>query len=383
MFGKRKICVVTGSRADFGILYSLMQAIKDDPDLQLQVMLTGSQLVMDDQFTITAVIETLLYKDSAVSITKAIGLGVIGFADAFNEHEPDLVVVAGDRYEIFAAACAAMIANIPIAHLHGGESTEAMLDEAMRHSITKMSHLHFVAAEPYRERVLQLGENPEYVFNFGAPCLDILEIFADLKRFSLIKKEIFGREIGFEFGKLNFLVTYHPVTLSETSPRKAVQALCQALDYFPEAHIIFTQQNHDLHNYLIGDLLCDYAEQHANRMKIYWDLGDMIYYNAMCCCDVVLGNSSSGIIAAPVLKKPTVNLGDRQTGRLKASSIIDCAENTTAIVQAIAKALSSEFQATLKEVESLYGQGQVSMKIKEVLKSVKLEGILLKKFYSR
>ena len=383
---QRKICIVTGTRAEYGHLYWLMREIKEDTGLELQVIATGAhlspefgltyQIIEADGFAISAKVEMLLSSDSPVGITKSMGLGLIGFADALAQLKPDLLVVLGDRYESLVAAQAAMIARIPIAHLHGGETTEGVIDEAIRHAITKMAHLHFVAAESYRARVIQLGETPKCVFNFGAPGLD------HLQRLPLLNKNEFEGAIDFKLGKITFLVTYHPVTLSTEPPQKAIEELLAAFDQFPDAHIILTKQNADTDGRVIGELLDAYGARYPHRVKVYPTLGYHRYLSAIQHTTVVIGNSSSGVIEAPAMKKPTVNIGERQTGRLKASSVIDCLENSNSIVAAIRKALSLEFQQTLATVTSPYGVGNVAVRIKDILKKQDLKRIVFKKFHN-
>ena len=380
----RKICVVTGSRAEYGSLYWLMKEIEKDQELELDVIVTGThlspefgltyQIIEKDGFNISAKIEMLLSSDSPEGISKSLGLGVISFADVLNKLHPDILVVLGDRYEIFAAAQTAMIAKIPIAHLYGGESTEGAIDEAIRHAITKMAHLHFVGAEPYRKRVIQLGEDPKRVFNFGAIQLDYLQ------KFTLLNLEEFEKSIDFKLAKKNFLVTYHSVTLSQESPKKGVNALLEALDHFGDVNIIFTGHNADSDGRVIGKMIEDYVNNNPTRAKYYTSLGQLNYLSAIKNVDVVVGNSSSGISEVPAMKKPTVNIGLRQEGRIKAKSVIDCDESKEAIVKAIQKALSADFQEKLNNMGSIFGNIEVAPRIKEVLKNVNLEGILIKKF---
>jgi UDP-N-acetylglucosamine 2-epimerase (non-hydrolysing)/GDP/UDP-N,N'-diacetylbacillosamine 2-epimerase (hydrolysing) len=268
-----------------------------------------------------------------------------------------------------------MVARIPIAHLHGGETTEGVIDEAIRHAITKMAHFHFVAAEPYRRRVIQLGESPERVMNYGAPGLD------HLKRLKLLNREEFESAINFTLDELTFLVTYHPVTLNKEEIKPYVLSLFEALAQFPNAKIIFTKSNADTNGRMINELIDNFVSNNPKISAAYTSLGQLRYLSALKHVNVVIGNSSSGIIEAPVFKKPTVNIGDRQRGRLYAPSIINCNEETQSIVMAIRKALSASFLESIKTVKSIYGVGDVSVKIKEYLKTVDLRNILKKKFY--
>lgn len=382
---KRKICVVTGSRSEYGLLYWLMKEIKEDQDLQLQIIATGMhlstefgntyKLIEEDGFIIDAKVEMLLSSDSSVAITKSLGLATIGFADALERLKPDIVVLLGDRYEILAAAQAAMLARIPIAHISGGEVTEGAIDDAIRHAISKMSHLHFVAAEPYRKRLIQLGENPGQVFNYGDVGLD------NINRQKLMSRKQLEKDLNFSFGELSFLVTYHAVTLGKKSPEESIRVLLQALDKFPKAKIIITKSNADAGGRIINQAIDDYALKQPDTVLVSTSLGQLRYLSAMKHFSVVIGNSSSGIVEAPYLKTPTVNVGIRQQGRLKAASIIDCDESAKSIITAINKALSPEFQQSLKNVKSLYGVGDASTRIKQNLKKVKLNGLLVKKFY--
>lgn len=372
---KRKICIVTGTRAEYGLLYWLMKEVAADPDLQLQIITTGMHLspefgltyqqIEADGFTIDAKVEMLLSSDSPVGIAKSMGLGIIGFADALDRLLPDILVLLGDRFEILAAAQAAMVSRIPIAHISGGETTEGAFDEGIRHAITKMAQWHFVAAEPYRKRVIQMGEAPERVFNVGAPGLDHLANLQWLDRSEL------EAALDIALGVPLFLVTYHPVTLSSVSPAAAMEELLAALDQFPDATVVFTYPNADTGARALIDCIDTWVGRHAKRARAIVSLGQQRYLSLMREADVVIGNSSSGLSEAPALKKATVNLGDRQKGRLKASSVIDAAETEVDISAAINKALAEEFRCTLADTISLYGYGNVSTKIKGLLKTAR------------
>lgn len=379
----RKICVVTGTRAEYGLLYWLMKEIQSDTDLQLQLIVTGMHLspefgltyrtIEEDGFIIDAKVEMLLSSDTPVGIAKSIGLGVIGFADALDRLKPDVMVVLGDRYEILATTQAALVGRIPVAHIHGGETTEGAIDESIRHAITKMSHLHFVAAEPYRTRVIQLGEHPDTVFNVGALGIE------NIKRLQLLDRSQLEQSIDFELGTSCFLVTYHPATLGAVEPAAAMQALLDALDLFPDAKIIFTKPNSDTDGRFLIQMIDEYALLNKDRVAVFTSMGQVRYLSALQLVDAVIGNSSSGIIEAPACNIPTVNIGDRQSGRLKAASIIDCQETTESIVKAISKALSSPFSEVVKQGVSLYGYGESASHIKDRLKHANLSST--KRFY--
>lgn len=384
MVKKRKIAVITGSRAEYGLLYWLMKDIVADPLLELQLIVTGMHLSAEfgmtyqrieaDGFSIAGKVESLLSSDTGVGIAKSVGLGVIGFADLFDQLKPDMVLVLGDRFEILAAAQAALFAKIPISHLYGGEVTEGAYDEAIRHSITKMAHLHFVAHETYRKRVIQLGELPQRVFTVG------LLAFEHLKRSELLNRQALQKVLNFTFGKLIFLVTFHPTTLGIETPETEVMTLLHALDQFPQATIVFTKANADEGGRKINCLLQCYVSKHASRTILFDNLGSQKYLSVMKTADVVIGNSSSGLIEAPTLGKPTINIGDREKGRLLAPSVLSCAVNSQKIVKAIKKALSPDFKENLKQSKQFYGRGNVSQKILKVIKTVVLEKSLAKTF---
>jgi len=362
-----------------------MTAIRENPDLTLQLVVTGSHLskqygetyreVEGDGFKIDARVDLELGDDSPVRIARAMGLAIEGIARAFSDLKPDLVLVLGDRYEILAAAQAALVSRIPLAHLHGGDVTEGVIDDSMRHAITSMAHLHFVAADEFKNRVIQLGQTPPTVFNVGAIALD------SILKLPLLSRDELSRDIGFRFETPTFLVTSHPVTIDPRGVKPAFENLLRALDLFPEAHILFTHANADSGGLLINQMIDAYVARHPTRTAARASLGQLRYLSAIRCADVVLGNSSSGLIEAPAFKKPTVNIGDRQKGRPRASSVIDCSEETPAIEAAIRRALSKDFQATLKNVKSPYGgQGNTSQLILDQLLSTDLSKLIPKHF---
>lgn len=382
---RRKICVVTGSRAEYGLLYWLIKEIQADSDLELQVVVTGMHLspefgltwkhVESDGFIIQRKVEMLLSSDTPAGIAKSIGLGVIGFADVLESLQPDVLVVLGDRFEIFAACQAAMVHRIPIAHIHGGELTEGAVDDAIRHAITKMSHLHFTAAEGYRQRVIQLGEQPQRVFNVGAPGLD------NISRLCLLDRAQLEEAIGFKLGRRNVLVTFHPVTLEKATAAGQFGNLLHVLDHFTDMHIIFTLPNADAGGRVVIEMIGQYRQRFPGRVASFVSLGTLRYLSALQYMDAVVGNSSSGLIEAPAFKIGTINIGDRQKGRLCADSVIHCEPEIDAIFNAFERLFSAEFQKTLEAVENPYGDGGASVKIKALLKSQALDGLLKKGFY--
>lgn len=383
---KKKIAVVTGTRAEYGLLYWVIKGIKDDHDLELQLLVTGMHLspefgmtvnkIEEDEIPITKKIETLLSSDTTIGISKSMGLGMISFAEAFSELEPDLCVVLGDRFEIFSAVSAAMIARIPIAHCHGGEATEGLIDEPIRHSISKMSHLHFTSTEEYRKRVIQLGEQPDRVFNVGALGIE------NIHRLKLLDRKEFEESIKFELGNPTFLVTFHPVTLEDKSAKKQCIALLKALDNFPESKVIFTMPNADTDGRIIIDLFEKYVSENPDRTIAFKSLGQLRYLSALQFVDVVIGNSSSGLIEVPSFKIPTVNIGDRQKGRVSGPTVIHSDYDYVNIKESIKKALGSKFLDSIKDAKNLYDQGFSSDKILSVLKNYSLDNILKKRFYN-
>jgi UDP-hydrolysing UDP-N-acetyl-D-glucosamine 2-epimerase len=380
----RKICVFTGTRAEYGLLYWLMKEIEADPGLTLQVLVSGSHLssafgatwrqIEADGFSVDAKVDMKLESDEPVALARSMALGLAGSAEALDRLKPDILVVLGDRYEALAAAEAAMLLRIPIAHIHGGEATEGAFDDGIRHAITKLSHLHFTAAEPYRERIIQMGEAPARVYNVGAPGLDYIS------RTKLATRSKFESETGFTFGPRNLLVTYHPTTLDMTPQDQGIGALLSALDRVSEAHVIFTKANADPGGRLINSLIEAWSSRNAVRALCVPSLGQRLYLSAISLCDAVIGNSSSGIIEAPALGRPTVNIGRRQDGRLRTPSIIDCPENVDAIEGAIWRALSPAMKDVAARGDSPYGTAGASARIKDVLATHSFDRLLSKHF---
>ena len=381
----RKICVVTGTRAEFGLLRCLFNEIRDDDQLELQIVATGMHLspefgmtynaIEEAGFYISKKVEMLLSSDSPIGISKSIGLGVISFSEVLQELSPDIVVILGDRFEMLAVAIAAMNSRIPIGHIHGGETTEGAVDESIRHCITKMSHLHFTATEVYQKRVVQLGEPPQRVFNTGAPGLD------NIDELELLGREEFEDSINFPLNKNNILVTFHPVTLEDDTSELHFNEILRALDELKDTHIIFTKPNADRNGRIIIKMIDDYINTNSDRARAFTSLGQKRYLSALKFVDAVVGNSSSGLIEAPSFKVATVNIGDRQKGRIKAKSVIDCEPKYKLIKSAILKALSNDFKKNLQSVKNPYGRGGTSRKIKEVLKEFDLADILKKRFF--
>jgi GDP/UDP-N,N'-diacetylbacillosamine 2-epimerase (hydrolysing) len=380
----RKICVITGTRAEYGLLRWVMQGIKDDPELKLQTIVTGMHLspefgltyqaIEEDGFQIDRKVEMLTSSDTAVGIAKSMGLGLIGFADALHELQPDLVVVLGDRFEIFSAVSAALVARIPVAHLHGGETTEGAFDEALRHSITKMSHLHFVAAEKYRERVIQLGEQPDCVFMVGGLGID------NIKRLRLLSRSELEDSIDFKLGLKNLLITFHPVTLESVTVENQLEELLTALSALKDTQLIFTLPNADEGSRGLIKMIENFVNRFPNA-RAYSSLGQLRYLSCIAQVDGVVGNSSSGLLEVPSFKKGAINIGDRQRGRLQAESVINCAPTLGSIAEALNRLYSAEFKSELNQVTNPYGEGGASEKVVKILKSCPIEGIIKKHFY--
>jgi UDP-N-acetyl-D-glucosamine 2-epimerase, UDP-hydrolysing len=370
---KKTICVVTGSRADFGIFLPLLGKIKKAGDFNLQLIATGSHLSAKfgstyreigwEGYKITRKIDIELVSDSEIGICRSIGLGVAGFAEALNELKPDLVILLGDRFEILACAIASHVSRIPIAHIHGGERTEGAIDDAFRHAITKMSLLHFPSAEEYRHRIIQLGESPDRVFNVGALGID------NIKRCRLLDKAVLEKKIGFKFAARNILVTFHPVTLESGSAKAQFKELLDAIDSFRNIGVVFTKPNADTGNKVIRDLMDAYVKKNKPRVICFDNMGTLRYLSALRAVTAVVGNSSSGIIEAPSFGIPTVSIGDRQNGRLMAKSIINCKPRAKEIRNAIKKALSPEYIKFCKTVTNPHGNGDAAEKIYKVIKA--------------
>tara|TARA_B100000035_G_C21034686_1_gene570241 strand:+ start:3952 stop:5121 length:1170 start_codon:yes stop_codon:yes gene_type:complete len=381
---KIKICVVTGTRADYGLLFWLLKDLEQDEMFELDLVATGMHLSAEFGFTykeiekdfkISKKIEMSLASDSPKNITKAMGNAQILFADAYDEIKPDIVLVLGDRYEILSSVIAAMMARIPIAHLHGGESSEGLIDEPIRHSITKMSQLHFCATERYKSRIIQMGENPDRVFNVGGMGIE------NIKRLQLLSKTEFEQSTGVKIDKKNLLITFHPVTFEKNSSKKQFQEVLDAVTELNDTSLIFTKANSDIDGKVINQMIDEYAGRNSSNSYAFVSMGQLKYLSAMQFIDGIVGNSSSGLTEAPTFKIGTINIGDRQKGRIKAKSVIDCLPNKASIKNALKKLYSKDFQSNLSEVENPYGDGCASKYIIETLKTIKLENILKKEFF--
>lgn len=384
---KKKICIVTGTRAEYGLLKPLIDKVGKDSELELQLIVTGMHLspeygltykeIEKQGYKIDEKIEMLLSSDTPVGISKTMGLAMISFSEVYERLKPDMVIVLGDRYEIFCAASSAMISRIPIAHLHGGEITEGVVDECIRHAITKMSYLHFTSIDEYRNRVIQLGEHPDRVFNVGAIGIE------NIKNMKLLSKKELEKDIKFEFGKKTVLVTFHPVTLENNSAKKQFTELLDALDEIRDLRIILTKANSDTDGRIINSMIDEYVERNKDKAITYTSMGQLRYLSAMRYVDAVVGNSSSGIIEAPSFKVPTINIGDRQKGRFQAESVINCRPEKKDILESFKKAFSYEFKNKIKDIRNPYGDGTVSDKVIEIIKMYLNENLIdiKKKFY--
>ena len=379
---KQRVCAVTGSRAEYGLLYPLLRALQQDAEFELSIIATGTHLspafgltykaIESDGFTIDAKVEMLISSDAPIGIAKSVGLGVIGLADALERLAPDMVMVLGDRYESFAAAQAAMFLRIPLVHLCGGDSTEGAIDEAIRHSITKMACMHFVTHEVAARRVRQMGEDPDYVFNVGSTGLDARRFFPQLDR------ETLARRLDFEFRAHNLLVTFHPVTLAGDLGLNQLEELLRALDSLGDEYaIMFTGANADAAGSTVMKRLLEFAETRA-RARVYTSLGQQLYYSAIAQVDAVVGNSSSGLYEVPSFHKPTVDIGERQLGRVAAASVIHCEPKADEIAAAIGRALTMDCSAAVNP----YGDGESVKRITSVLRLAVDKGKLLRKRFN-
>lgn len=382
----RKICVITGSRAEYGLLSGLMRAIKQDNELQLQIIATNMHLspefgltykeIEKDGFIIDKKVEMLLSSDTPNATSKSVGLATIGFADAFEDLKPDMIVVLGDRYEILSAVSTALFYKIPVAHLHGGEITEGAYDDCIRHAITKMSHLHFTSTEEYRKRVIQMGENPANVHYVGAIGVE------NIKNIEPLSKVELEESLNFKFGDKSLLVTYHPVTLENNTASEQCKNLLEALNEFPDYNIIFTLPNSDTDGRIIIKMIQDYVRINSDRCMCIPSLGLKRYLSTLKYVDAVIGNSSSGIIEVPSFGIPTLDIGDRQKGRIAAESVIHCGTSKTEIIKGMEFILSSNFRDFVKDVVNPYSRPQTTQSILREIKKINLDNLIHKSFYN-
>lgn len=383
---KRKICVVTGSRAEYGLLYWIIKGIHEDRELELLLIVTGMHLsrefgltvkiIENDGFPIAQRIDVRLSSDSEVGIASSIGFGIPGFAKAYARLKPDILLVLGDRFEILAAVSAALPFRIPVAHIHGGESTEGLIDESIRHAVSKMSHIHFASTEKYRRRIIQMGESSACVFSYGAPGLD------NIYKLKLLNREKIFRELGIPQGKKVAVVTYHPVTLEKNTSGFQINELVAAIKKFSDMYFIFTYGNADTEGRVIIDKIKSYIKKYPESGKVFISLGQVKYLSLLKQACVMIGNSSSGIIEAASFELPVVNIGDRQRGRLHGKNVINVKEcKRDGIKNAMRKALSDKFKHSLRGLKNPYGDGSASREIVNKLKAVKLGEKLIKKHF--
>ena len=382
----KKIVIVTATRAEYGLLAPIIKKFMNEPDMDIRVAVTGAHLspefgmtvkeIESDGIPIDKKIEILMSSDTPVAISKSMGLALISFAEYFEESKPDALMLLGDRYETLAVACAAMNARIPIIHLYGGEATEGAIDEAVRNAITKMSFLHFTSTEEYKHRVIQMGEAPDRVFCVGAMGVE------NAKNVKLLSKKELEKEIGFSLGDKYAVLTFHPVTLESNTAESQTNELLQAIIKVPDINFLCTKANADADGRIINKLIEKYAEEYPN-IHLVDSLGAKRYLSALSHSEFVIGNSSSGIVEVPSFKIPTINIGDRQLGRIQAESIINCEPQENRIFEAIKKAMSKEFKDRLDNIKNPYGDGNTSVKILDIIKDFFTnEKIVLKKnFY--
>lgn len=382
----KKIAVVTGTRADYGLLKPVIENIQINPDLALSLLVTGMHMspefgltykeIENDGYSISAKIEMLLSADTPSGIMKSMGIEMISFADVFEREQPDLLLILGDRFEALVAAVAAMVNRIPIAHIAGGELTEGAIDEAIRHSITKMSHLHFTATDVYRKRVIQLGEQPQNVYNVGALGVD------NVKKVKLLDKNELEEEIGFEISSNTIMLTYHPVTLENMTAYQQFKNILGFLDRHREFRIIFTKANSDMDGRTINKMIDEYVKINSDRCVAYTSMGQLRYLSALRFCCAVVGNSSSGIVEAPSFHVPTINIGDRQKGRIHGKSVISCSNDIEDIERAFQQIRQYDFRELIKNTKNPYEGKDTAEQIVKIMNKELKSGISLKKkFY--
>jgi GDP/UDP-N,N'-diacetylbacillosamine 2-epimerase (hydrolysing) len=384
---KKKIAIITGSRAEYGLLYWVIKSVHESPEYDLQLCVTGMHLsekfgntidnIKQDGFSIAAEVNIQLEDNSEQGVSNSMALCIQGFSKIWPKLKPDLVIVLGDRFEILASVASTIPFKIPIAHCHGGESTEGAFDDQIRHAITKLSHLHFASSRRYADRIIQMGEPPENVFNVGAFGIE------SILNLNLLERKELESQINFTFHKANFLITYHPVTLSETSSKSQFQEVLRALENYKDTGFIFTYPNADNDSDGIIELIYEFAQNHAETSLVVKSLGQLRYLSSLKEVDLVIGNSSSGIIEVPYFKIPTINIGNRQKGRDFPKSVINCVCSAKEIKNSIDRSLSMEFTKQLKDTKMIYGDGTVSKSVMKILNE-RINSIQLNKpFYEK
>ena len=382
----KKVCVVTGTRAEYGLLKGLIVRLSEESDIATKLVVTGAHLSQQYGMTLSEIEKDnikidkkikIIYDESDETTSEIMAKTLMEFGSYFKNNDIDLLIVLGDRYEIYAACIAAMNSRIPIAHLHGGEVTEGAMDDAMRHCITKMSALHFTSTETYKKRVIQLGEAPEKVFNVGAICVD------NIRKQKLLSKFELEENIKIELGDKYAVATYHPVTLDNNNVREEIETLVKAMLLKNDYKYIITKANADEGGNIVNKYLDEIKNQYSDRLLVVDSLGMLRYLTALKYCKFVIGNSSSGIIEAPVMGIPTINIGTRQKGRLRCDSIIDIDMDEKQIIKAIELAETEEMQKKAENNFDIYGSGNTAEKIVEIIKKeFKNDGInIVKKFY--
>ena len=381
----RKIVVFTSSRAEYGLLRRVITRIQECNNLELKLLASGTHLVSRHGRTIKEIqmdgiteiecVDINVKDDSAMGILNSMGKAMEKYGHYLYNLSPDILLLLGDRYETFCCAAAAQVCKVPVAHIHGGERTEGLVDEAFRHSITKMSHLHFPCCNEYKQRIVQMGEDPETVHNVGSLGVE------NIRNMDLLSLNKLEALLGFKLDRPFFLITFHPVTLEKISPGEQFSELLAALDDYPDFKFIFTGANADTNGAIINKMINEYVRRHPDKCFARASLGSLRYLSAMNLCKIVIGNSSSGILEAPALNVPTINIGERQRGRIKARSIIDCEPRKGAIVKSVDKILSREFQFSMENIEIPHEKEGTSGKIVQILKTIELDHILKKKFF--
>lgn len=382
----KKACVVTATRAEYGLLKPLIDAFQNSDSYQLQLIVSGTHLsaefgmtwkaIEQDGFTIDAKVDMLLGNDSATAVVKSLGLMCIGISEAFERLQPDFVVILGDRYEMLGVAIAANLFKIPVMHLCGGEITEGALDDNFRHALTKLSHIHFTATDEYRNRVIQLGEQPKYVHNSGAIGLD------SVHNLPLMTKAQLAESLNVDLSGSFFLMTYHPVTVTTQNIIEEIDNIMRALLSIDDISIITTLSNADVGGRAINECVRSWSEKYPNRIYTFTSLGQLRYLSAMKYCEAVVGNSSSGIVEAPSMFVPTINIGDRQEGRMQAASIVNCEPTYDGVTDALRSIRDSKFKESLLKIDNPYGQGDTVDKIMNFIQDINWSELLKKKFFN-